>query len=81
MTFEEAKVMPKGRTSETTREIRNVIDRFLDSDYEAVVLKDWEDLYQTPKYLYMAVQRIAKLEYVDKLSVVCRQGKVFLRRA
>lgn len=81
MTFEEAKVMPKGRATGSTGEIRNVINKFLDSGYEAVVLKDWEDLYQTPKFLYMAVQRITKLEYSDKLSVACRQGKVFLRRA
>ena len=79
MTFEEVKTMPKGTGA--TGEIRDVINKFLDSGYEASVLKDWEDLYQTPKYLYMAVKRIANLEYDGRLSVVCRQGKVFLRRA
>ena len=81
MTFEEVKTMPKGRINGSTGEIRNVIDKFLDSGFEAVVLKDWEDLYQAPKYLFMAVKRIAKLEYDGRLSVACRQGKVFLRRA
>ena len=80
MDFEKVTTTMTKRSS-GLNEVRDVCNRFLESDCEVAILKDWESKYASAKYLYMALYRLINLEYAGKLEVIRRQDNVYLRRA